>query len=118
VPIASQSRIFNILSDEDGSVVYNWCWPRQRSHSRIRGLRDSWPYFTVSDSRHPQPGWQGPHIYVPQEQGGPVTPPGTGFPFRHLLRLTGLRRRYSNPLPRGVTCFIVRFSFYCRQCPL
>jgi hypothetical protein len=23
VPIASQSRIFNILSDEDGSVVYN-----------------------------------------------------------------------------------------------
>jgi hypothetical protein len=29
-------------------------------------------YFTVSDLR------QGPCIYIPQEQGGPVIPPGTG----------------------------------------
>jgi hypothetical protein len=29
----------------------------------------------------PQLGGPGPHIYIPQEQGGPVTPPGNGFPF-------------------------------------
>jgi hypothetical protein len=51
--------------------------------------------------RLPQPGGPGPRIFIPQEQGGPVIPPGTGFPFRHLLRLAGLRRRYSNPPPHG-----------------
>jgi hypothetical protein len=34
-----------------------------------------------------------PHIYIPQGQGGPAKPPGTGFPFRRLLRLAGLRWR-------------------------
>jgi hypothetical protein len=38
---------------------------------------------------------------VPQEQGGPNIPPGTGFPFLRLLRLAWLRRRYCNP-PRKV----------------
>jgi hypothetical protein len=38
------------------------------------------------------PTWKpGPRIYIPQEQGSPVTPPRTGFPLRCLLRLTGLR---------------------------
>jgi hypothetical protein len=48
------------------------------------------------------PTWRArlPYLY-PQEQGGPVIPPGTGFPFRRLLRLAGLRWRYSNPPPRG-----------------
>jgi hypothetical protein len=40
--------------------------------------------------RLPQPGGPGPRIYIPQEQGGPVIPPSTGFPFRRLLRLAGL----------------------------
>jgi hypothetical protein len=35
----------------------------------------------------PQPGEPGPRIYIPQEQGGPVIPPGTGFTFCRLLRL-------------------------------
>jgi hypothetical protein len=48
-----------------------------------------------------QPGGPGPCSYVPQWQGGPVITPGTGFPFRCLLRLAGLRWRYSNPPPRG-----------------
>jgi hypothetical protein len=39
----------------------------------------------------------GPRFYIPQEQGGPVIPPGTGFPIRHLLRLTGLRWRSFEP---------------------
>jgi hypothetical protein len=36
-----------------------------------------------------------------QEQGDPVIPQGTGFTFRRLLRLVGLRWRYSNPPPHG-----------------
>jgi hypothetical protein len=73
----------------------------QRSHSRVRVPRDSWPYFTASDSRLPQPGGPGPRIHIPQEQGGPVILPGIGFPFRRLLRLAGLRCKYSNPPPHG-----------------
>jgi hypothetical protein len=56
--------------------------PRRHSHYQVRVPRDSWPYFIVSDPRLPQPG-------------GPVILPGTGFPFRRLLRLAGLRWRYS-----------------------
>jgi hypothetical protein len=40
----------------------------------------------------PQPGGPGPRIYIPQDQGGPVIPPCTGFPFCCLLRLAGLLR--------------------------
>jgi hypothetical protein len=43
----------------------------RRTHSHI----------LLSDLRLLQPGGPGPHIYIPQEQGGPVIPPGTGFPF-------------------------------------
>jgi hypothetical protein len=50
-------------------------------------------------SLSPQPGGSGPCICVPQWQGDPVLPPGTEFPFRHLLRLAGLRWWYSNPPP-------------------
>jgi hypothetical protein len=38
---------------ENGSAVYNCCWPRQSSHSRVRAQWDSWSYFTVSDLRLP-----------------------------------------------------------------
>jgi hypothetical protein len=36
-------------------------------------------HFTVSDLRLPQLGGPGPCIYIPQEQGGPVIPTGTGL---------------------------------------
>jgi hypothetical protein len=75
--------------------------PRQRSHSQVQVPLDSWPHFTVSDSRLPQPGWPGPRIYIPHEQGGLVIPPGTGFFFRRLLRLSGVRWKYSTPPPHG-----------------
>jgi hypothetical protein len=55
--------------------------PHQRIHSRVRVLRDSGPYFTVSDLRLPQPGGPGPRIYIPQEQGGPVIPRRNGTLF-------------------------------------
>jgi hypothetical protein len=38
-----------------------------------------------------QPGGPAPRIYIPQEQGGPVIPPGNVFHLRLLLRLAGLR---------------------------
>jgi hypothetical protein len=48
------------------------------------------------------PTWRARPLYIPQEQGGPVLPPGNGFPFRRLLRLAGLLWRYSNPPPQGI----------------
>jgi hypothetical protein len=49
------------------------------------------------------------HILLPKIRDSPnlegripvFIPPGTGFPFRLLLRLAGLRWRYSNPPPHG-----------------
>jgi hypothetical protein len=38
----------------------------------------------LSHMRLPQLGEPGPRIYIPQEQGGRVMPPGTGFTFRRL----------------------------------
>jgi hypothetical protein len=55
--------------------------PRQRNHSRVRVPRDSWSHFIVSDSRLPHSEGPGPHIYISQEQGGPVIPSGTRFHF-------------------------------------
>jgi hypothetical protein len=78
--------------------------PRQRNHSGFWAPQDSWPYFTVSVLRLPQPGGPGPRIYISQEQGGPVIHPGTGFPFHHLLWLAGLRWRYSTPPPQFGWC--------------
>jgi hypothetical protein len=86
--------------------------PHQRSHSQIRFPRDSWPHFTVSDSRLPKPGGPGLRIYIPEEQGGPVIPPGTGFSFRRLLRLAGLRWRYSNPPPHGILSVLLSVPSY------
>jgi hypothetical protein len=58
----------------------------------------------VSLAANLQPGWPGLCIYVPQWQGSQVISPGTGFPFHHLLQLTGLRWRYSNlPPHQGFT---------------
>jgi hypothetical protein len=69
------------LREENVSIIYsnNCFWavtPRSKSR-RTHHLR------------LPQPGGPGPHIYIPQEHGGPVIPPGTGSPFHCLLRLAG-----------------------------
>jgi hypothetical protein len=72
---------------EDGSVVYNCCWPspgQSFSGPSPVGVKT---IFCCPDSRLPQPGGPGPCIYIPQEQGSPVILPGTGFPFHRLLRL-------------------------------
>jgi hypothetical protein len=95
--------MWSALSDErTGLPVTIAAGPRQCSHSWVRVPRDSWPYITVSDSRFPQPGGPGLRIYIPQEQGGPVISPGTGFPFRRLLRLAGLGGGIQTRLQAGV----------------
>jgi hypothetical protein len=69
--------LYNILSHERMSLSFiTLASPRQRSHSQTRVPRDSWPHFTVSDARLP-----GRRIYIPQEQGGPVIHPSTGFGY-------------------------------------
>jgi hypothetical protein len=55
----------------------------------------------LSRLRLPQLEGSGSRSYTQQELGVPVILPGTGFPLRHLLRLAGLRWRYSNPPPHG-----------------
>jgi hypothetical protein len=65
-----------------------------------RGARDHILLSQIRDS--PNLGGSGLRIYIPQEQGGPVVTPGTGFPFRRLLRLAGLRWEYSTPPPHGI----------------
>jgi hypothetical protein len=92
--------MWGALSDErTGLSFIITAGTRQRSHSWV------WvpPYFTVSDSRLSQPGGPGPSIYV----GGPVMPPDTGFPFHRLLRLAGLRWRYSDPPSRRIVKLLV-----------
>jgi hypothetical protein len=74
--------MWGALSDERMGLSFTIAaGPRQRSLSRIRVPRGSWPRFTVSDSGLPQTWRPDPRIYIPQEQGGPVLPPCTGFLF-------------------------------------
>jgi hypothetical protein len=79
--------MWGALSDERMGLSFTIdAGPSQRSHSWVRVPWDSRPYFTVSDSRLP------------------FSSPSTTrratvevFPFRRLLRLAGLRWRYSIP---------------------
>jgi hypothetical protein len=96
--------MWGALSDERMGLSFTIAaGPCQRNHSRVRDLRDSRPYFTVSGSRLPQPGGPRSYIYIPQEHGVSAIPAGTGFPFRRLLNLAGLLWKYSTPPPHGLT---------------
>jgi hypothetical protein len=87
----------------DWSVVYNCCWASPAQS--FSGLSPTGFMTTFYSLRFetPQPGGPGPYIYIPQEQGGLVIPPGTGLHFQHLLRHTGLWWRYSTQPPHGTT---------------
>jgi hypothetical protein len=65
---------------EDGSVIYsfNCFWAFTGQSLGGSSPAELGPYFTLS-LRLPQPGEPGPRIYIPQEQGGPIIPTGTGF---------------------------------------
>jgi hypothetical protein len=64
--------------------------------SKSRRTRD---HILLSHLRLTQPEGLCPSICIPQEQGGPVIPPGHWDPFSRLLRLIKLRRRYASPPP-------------------
>jgi hypothetical protein len=87
--ICSLVSVRRPLWQEDGSaiciVITQWSESlRTRNHTFLSHLR------------LPQPGGPGSRIYIPQEQGGPVKPPGTGIPLHRPLRFAGIRRRYFN----------------------
>jgi hypothetical protein len=98
LPVGMLSEICGLVSLghplwwEDGSAICSVITQWSESF-RTRN------YTLLSHLRLLQPGGPGSRIYIRQEQGAPVIPPGTGFPLHHLLRLTGLQWRYSNPPP-------------------
>jgi hypothetical protein len=69
----------HLLWREDGSAISS-AIPQWSESRRTRN------HTLMSHLRLPQHGGPGSRIYIPQELGGPVIPPGTGFPLRHLLR--------------------------------
>jgi hypothetical protein len=70
---------------EDGSAICSLI--TQLSESlRTRNL------ILQSHLRLPQPGGPGSRIYIPQEQGGPVIPPGTGFSLDRFCSKDVLQR--------------------------
>jgi hypothetical protein len=74
--------MWDALSDKRTGLSFTIAaGPRQRTHSRIRVTWDSRPYFTLSDSRLPQPGGAGSGIYIPQELDGSVYPQELGSLF-------------------------------------
>jgi hypothetical protein len=98
--------MWGVFSDERIGLSFTIAaGPRQRSHSRVRCLR-----FEIL------PTWRARSRYL--------YPPGTGFPFRRLLRLAGLRWRYLNPPPCGElkTEFLINnvqcWVFLARFCPI
>jgi hypothetical protein len=59
------SPVWGPLSDEITGLSFTIAaGPHQCSHSQVRVSRDSWPHFTVSDSRLPQPGGPALHIFI------------------------------------------------------
>jgi hypothetical protein len=91
------------MIDEDDfwSNWWNKDWQGKPKYSEktYEDSSSTGPDFTVLDSRIPHPGSPGPRIYIPKEESGPAISPGTGFPFDLLLRLAGLRWKYSTPPP-------------------
>jgi hypothetical protein len=55
---------FSLIRERVSQLQYA-AGPPQRSHSWVWVPRVSWPYFTVSDSRLPQPGEPCLRIYIP-----------------------------------------------------
>jgi hypothetical protein len=76
--------------------------------SKSRRTHDN---ILLSHLRLLQPGGSGPCIYIPQEQGDPIISPGAGITFCHLLPLSGLWWKYSNPPPNYS---LHRSSFWSR----
>jgi hypothetical protein len=62
--------------------------------------------------RLPQPRGPEPRVYILQEQGGPVLPPGTGFPLRRLLRLAGTTVEVFHPASTRDLSSVISKAFF------
>jgi hypothetical protein len=72
-PSLTRVRVCNLL------LNCFWALPEQSLLSRSPA--ELTVHILLSHLRLPQLGGPGSRIYFPQEQGGPVIPPGTGFPL-------------------------------------
>jgi hypothetical protein len=95
------------------------CYFLSKYWSEICGVITQWSessgtrnHTLLSHLRLPQPGGPGPRIYIAQEQGGPVIPPGTGFPLNRLLRLAPY---HSQGYGGGIITLPVYISFRNRM---
>jgi hypothetical protein len=89
--------MLHLLSQEDGFVVYNCCWPSPAqlfSGPSPASLMTT--FYCLRFETPPPCSW----TLFPQEQGGRIIPPGTGFPFHRFLRLSGVSEP---PSTRGTT---------------
>jgi hypothetical protein len=101
-PLRSYS-LCNILPDEKMRPSFTTATdPRQRSHSLNRVPRNSWTYFTVSDSRLPQTWGSRPRIYIPPGAGWPSYTPRNRIPFSSPPTTRRATVEYSNPPPQGL----------------
>jgi hypothetical protein len=86
---------------EDGPVVYNCCCPSPtQSFSGPSPVGLMIVFYCLRFETPPTWRARSPYLYHPVT--GWSRSPGTGFPFRRLLRLAGLRWRYSDRPPRWV----------------
>jgi hypothetical protein len=98
---------------QDGFVVYNCCWssPAQ-SFSGPNPARLVTIFYCLRFETLPT--WRARSLYLyPPGTGWPCYTQGTGFPFRRLLRLAGLRWRYSTPPPHGMTVELLLLQLPC-----
>jgi hypothetical protein len=81
--------------------------PRQRIHSQVRAVEDSWRHFTVSDSRLPQPGVQVPVFISPRNRVAQLYSPALGSLSVAFCDSQGYGGCYSNPPPHpwGAVCY-------------
>jgi hypothetical protein len=86
--------MWGALYGDRAGVIYNCVWSSPAQSFSERSTAGLMAIFYCLR-------FETPPTYIPPEEGGPVIPPGTGFPFRCFLRLSRTRWRCSNRLPRG-----------------
>jgi hypothetical protein len=90
----------NILSDERMGLSLLVCASVVIFRSEFRGSHN---HILLSQIRYsPNLEGQVPVFVYPRNRVAQLCPPDTGFPFRRVLRLAGLRWRYSTPPPHGI----------------
>jgi hypothetical protein len=87
--------------------------PRQRIHPQVRVPQDSWPHFTVSDSRLPLSGAQVPLFISPRNRVAQLYTPALGALSIAFYDSQGYGGGNSNPPPHpgGSVCYTLTHKF-------